>query len=537
MICSTCETDKPVRPDSIFWSKRFLIAFAAILFALATTGVAGADDNDENNFVIKKAEWKAGDQELIVEGKGAGNLRVTVVNAFDTSQVFGQDDDWKVKAIRPSPVPCRVLATQSDGQMAEWDVKNAPSDCAPKDDTNPPPPPVNVAPTANANGPYSGTSGAAVNFSSAGSSDSDGAIAAYSWNFGDGGGSNNANPSHTYATAGNYSVSLTITDNDGATGTDTTTATINDPTPANAAPTANAGPDQSVTLAIGQSSIDVILDGSGSFDPDGAIASYTWTGTPDPADVVSPTISLGVGTYLFTLVLTDDLGMSSNPDTIQIIVNPFPTTAAEAHATITVYEGPSTCVACHDSQAVDMHGSVHYQQTGAAINLTNDVSSPDNPDGLAGERGNGAIGINTYCGSHENSPRFTCAGCHVGNGRFPKPVLPMVEPARTEELSNIDCMMCHQEIYKRFPTGEFEPLNIVAFGADGKPDPTAAPIVQIGINGIPMVDPITLDFLFEPADEESLLAGSALMISRHEAARTVHATTRKACLNCHAGAG
>jgi hypothetical protein len=236
------------------------------------------------------------------------------------------------------------------------------------------------------------------------------------------------------------------------------------------------------------------------------------------------------------LTVTDDKGAASQADRVLVVVNPFPTTAAEAHASIAVYEGPQTCIACHEDQAVEMHGSVHYQQTGPALNLTNLVPTSDNPDGLAGERGNGAIGINTYCGSHENSPRFTCAGCHVGNGRFPKPELPQGETERLEELSNIDCLMCHQEAYKRYPKGEFEPLLLVAQGADGKPDKNGNFIEKTGYSGIPVVDSITQDFQFEPADEESILP-TPFMISRHEAAQTVHKTTRRSCLNCHAGAG
>jgi len=84
----------------------------------------------------------------------------------------------------------------------------------------------NTAPTANANGAYTGTANTAVSFSSAGSSDSEGPITAYSWNFGDGGTSTLANPSHTYATANTYNVTLTVTDNESATATSTTTATI-----------------------------------------------------------------------------------------------------------------------------------------------------------------------------------------------------------------------------------------------------------------------------------------------------------------------
>ncbi len=88
------------------------------------------------------------------------------------------------------------------------------------------PPSANQAPTAEANGPYSGTEGQAVSFSSAGSSDPDGSIVSYLWDFGDGVTSTAADPSHTYAAAGTYTVTLTVTDDQGATGTATTTADI-----------------------------------------------------------------------------------------------------------------------------------------------------------------------------------------------------------------------------------------------------------------------------------------------------------------------
>ena len=84
-----------------------------------------------------------------------------------------------------------------------------------------------MAPTADANGPYSGTEGSAVSFSSAGSSDSDGTISSYSWNFGDGGTSTSANPTHTYTSAGTYTATLTVTDNGGLTDTDNATVTVN----------------------------------------------------------------------------------------------------------------------------------------------------------------------------------------------------------------------------------------------------------------------------------------------------------------------
>ena len=222
------------------------------------------------------------------------------------------------------------------------------------------------------------------------------------------------------------------------------------------------------------------------------------------------------------------------------------------------YTGPEVCVSCHIKEAVEMHGSVHYQQNGPTDFVTN-------IDGLAGERGLavGETGINTYCGTHENSPRFTCAGCHVGNGRFPmaQSAFEQLDPASAEahaQLANIDCMICHQEIYRRFPdpgvnaSDAFVPLTLFNVTEEaGELVEKAGSIVIRGgedsdpIQGIPVVDAITLDFQFVPADPIKFPALAGLPdrfklpdgVTAELAAETVHPTTRTSCLNCHAGAG
>lgn len=99
---------------------------------------------------------------------------------------------------------------------------------------------------------------------------------------------------------------------------------LRDVSTANQAPTANAGQDQMFTLDMGQTTVDVTLDGSASSDPDGAIAAFTWTAatadSPDPADVDMPTVTLGPGTHTFSLVVTDDEGADSAADTVSITV-------------------------------------------------------------------------------------------------------------------------------------------------------------------------------------------------------------------------
>src|SRR5580765_7173100 len=49
--------------------------------------------------------------------------------------------------------------------------------------------------------------------------------------------------------------------------------------PPNVLPVGNAGPDQTITIPINS----VMLNGSGSYDPDGSIMAYNWTKIGGPA--------------------------------------------------------------------------------------------------------------------------------------------------------------------------------------------------------------------------------------------------------------
>ena len=174
-------------------------------------------------------------------------------------------------------------------------------------------------------------------------------------------------------------------------------------------------------------------------------------------------------------------------------------TAAEAHATITEYKGPETCVVCHESEALAMHASVHYQQTGPTPNVTN----------IAGYAGKSELAFNSYCGTPATSSRATCGSCHVSNGQYPMPV------PTTEQLHNIDCLMCHQDNYQRTAAPPYELAPVV--GADGLPSTIRVPVeTETG-------------FFYMPNEAK-------MSISALEAARTVHPTTRASCLRCHAGA-
>ena len=293
--------------------------------------------------------------------------------------------------------------------------------------------------------------------------------------FGDGNTGTGATTSHTYATAGTFTVSLTVTDDGGLTDTVTTTATISDAPAGNQPPTANPGGPYTGTVDTPLS-----FDGSGSTDPDGngTIVSYAWDfgdGSTGTGATTTHTYATA-GTYTVSLTVTDDGGLTDTVTTTatisdgQVACVETPGNGPQTHADcITSYTGPEVCVDCHEGQARDMHGSVHYQQGGAFPNVTNIpldfAAAGERPAQAAGDLV--ATGINTYCGTHENSPRFTCAGCHVGNGRFPmaQSEFEQLDPASAEahdQLANIDCLMCHQEAYKRFPD-----WTLIADGGNG----------------------------------------------------------------------
>ncbi len=307
----------------------------------------------------------------------------------------------------------------------------------------------------------------------------------------------------------------------------------------------------------------ISFSSAGSTDPDGSIAAYAWTfGDGATSTQANPSHAYAaVGGYSVTLRVTDNLGAvssaSSTSATIATTTPPPPTacnSSIQEHCSITAYTGPEVCVACHEDQARDMHGSVHYQQGGAFPNVTNIpkdfAAAGERPAKAAGDLV--AAGLNTYCGAHETSPRFTCAGCHVGNGRFPMAQslfeqLPAASPEAHAQLANIDCLTCHQEVYKRYPdwtaSGQgFSDLMLLNVAEDANGALIRADggsVLRTGIAGVPKVS-LAGDFLFRPAGSDTLPASAALppmTITTLLAAQTVHATTRQSCLNCHAGAG
>ena len=88
--------------------------------------------------------------------------------------------------------------------------------------------------------------------------------------------------------------------------------------PSNLPPAADAGADQTVELETHEGT-EVVLDGSGSSDPDGDTLTYEWTWDGNSASGVNPTVVLPLGTTIITLVVNDGT-VDSDPDTVDITV-------------------------------------------------------------------------------------------------------------------------------------------------------------------------------------------------------------------------
>lgn len=159
----------------------------------------------------------------------------------------------------------------------------------------------NVAPKARASAEMDHLK---ASVSGADSADSDGSIASYTWDFGDGKTGVGATTTHTYARAGTYTITLVVTDNKGL---ESAPVTVN--VEATAAPNQAPTADLSSTSSGNQAQ----LDGTGSSDPDGSIASYGWDfgdGSTGTGSTPSHTYA-GSGAYQVTLTVTDDGGLTA----------------------------------------------------------------------------------------------------------------------------------------------------------------------------------------------------------------------------------
>lgn len=129
--------------------------------------------------------------------------------------------------------------------------------------------------------------------------------------------------------------------------------------PPNAQPIANAGADFSADERA-----SVTLNGSGSRDSDGSIASYSWRQTSGPlvaisnadrtsATFVAPEVSPAGEDLVFQLTVTDDDGATATDSVTASIVNVNLFPAADAGPNRAVYEGESVTLDAGNSNDPD----------------------------------------------------------------------------------------------------------------------------------------------------------------------------------------
>lgn len=256
----------------------------------------------------------------------------------------------------------------------------------------------------------------------------------------------------------------------------------------------------------------VIRNGSGerilrtAMNVEGEVASYDYK---IPEDEVE-------GIWKFKCVVKDQVNRVNDSQNIAVSAAPsdnppdvdveppqggYLDSPIEAHNTIMSYEGPATCLVCHQKEAGEMLNSLHMQWSGPTPDLTNSGGQ---------ELGKSNGGINTFC-TYAMSSKAACFSCHVrGDGNAP-------HPAQAED---VDCLMCHSDTYQR------------KFVVDPENTKTV-----ININGIEKTYQFGREDEFgnyttEP-DYDKMTPGTSMV----NVARTVHMPTNASCLRCHAKAG
>ena len=180
------------------------------------------------------------------------------------------------------------------------------------------------------------TSAKSVALDGSGSYSSDGTIDKYAWTQLSGpaakmSGEDTKTLTLTALLQGNYNFCLTVTDNHGHTASDEVMVRVSD----RSLPLVDAGKDQMLPYPTNST----VLDGSGSHDSLATITSYSWKRISGPAKAIlvgdataKTTLSdLAVGTHVFRLTVTDNLGEKASgdvtvtvmPQSVPVIYEPF----------------------------------------------------------------------------------------------------------------------------------------------------------------------------------------------------------------------
>jgi hypothetical protein len=208
---------------------------------------------------------------------------------------------------------------------------------------------TNLFPVAKAGPPQTTHPGETVTLDGSASSDSDGDTPlSYAWQIRHAPSGSSAallyadsvSPWFTPDMLGDYTIELVVTDSRGAVSAPAQVVVSS----LNAAPIADAGPDQALTV-VGTL---VQLDGTQSWDPDGDALGYAWTMAETPAgsqatltdaSAAAPTFVADVnGTYRFTLVVSDPWSSSSPDELLVSFDNVIPVADAGVNQAVLVGE-------------------------------------------------------------------------------------------------------------------------------------------------------------------------------------------------------
>ncbi len=224
-------------------------------------------------------------------------------------------------------------------------------------------------------------------------------------------------PDVTYQPASGYTGadSFTFKANDGQADSNEATVrlTVNR---VNHPPVARPGPDQTVECA--GAGTPVMLDGSGSSDPDGDPLTFAWRGTALTGTVTEarPTLTLSPGTYIFTLTVNDG-NVDSAP--------------ADVHITVADTTPPTVTIPA-DIQVSAALGACSATASAGSATATDACAGSITPVGARGDgkalldpwpvgkttvtwtatdtAGNHASGVQTVTVTDNEKPTVTCPG-------------------------------------------------------------------------------------------------------------------------------
>ncbi len=200
------------------------------------------------------------------------------------------------------------------------------------------------------------------------------------------------------------------------------------PPPANNPPTANAGPDQTVSDADANGSQSVGLNGSLSSDSDGTIASSVWKeGATQIATGATPTLNLGIGTHTLTLTVTDDDGATGSDQVVVTV-----TRAASAHV--------------GDIDATRRVGSSSWRAT-ATITVHSATET--------------LVKSGTVSGSWNGGPTVTCALTTKGKCSITKTGIPLSQANITFAVTGISTGSPYAPAYNHDPDGSSNGTSIL----------------------------------------------------------------------------